>query len=241
MRTVRLPELTADPAWFPPPASAMHSPDGLLAFGGDLSVARLTTAYQHGIFPWFSDGDPLLWWSPATRAVFKPGALQAGRSLRRFHAQHSFTFSVDLAFAEVISACAAPRPHQPATWITNEIQQAYLQLHQAGLAHSLEVWLDNKLVGGLYGLQIGQLFCGESMFNRLPNTAKLALVQLQRQLESCCDGWIDCQLPNPFLLQCGSNPVKRPQYLQLLAQLRQQPVDAQLWHPGPRDSLIDVR
>lgn len=241
MSSLQLPELTADPSWFPPPASALRSPDGLLAFGGDLSVARLRAAYQQGVFPWFCDQDPLLWWSPATRAVFQPGALHAGRSLRRYHAQHLFSFSVNLAFTAVIQACAAPRPHQPVTWITPDIQQAYIQLHRSGLAHSLEVWRGDELVGGLYGLQIGQLFCGESMFNRLPNTAKLALVQLQRQLESCCEGWIDCQLPNPFLLQCGASSVARPQYLQLLEQLRQQPADLQLWHPGPRDSLIDVR
>lgn len=236
-----LPELTSDPLWFPAPETALDQPDGLLAFGGDLSVSRLRQAYHLGIFPWFSAGDPLLWWSPGTRAVFQPEALQAGRSLRKDWQRHQYSFSCNLAFSEVTAACAAPRRHQPSTWISTEIQQAYQQLHLAGIAHSLEVWQNDQLVGGLYGIQVGTLFCGESMFNRVPNAAKLALVQLQYYLQSFGMGWIDCQLPNSFLLQCGAIPIARPAYLALLQQHRTQALPANLWIAGALAEGISSR
>lgn len=238
MTALWIPELTSDPHWFPAPYTALTEPDGLLAFGGDLSVTRLRQAYQHGIFPWFNEGDPLLWWSPAMRAVFAPDSLQAGRSLWRDWQKQQYHFSCNLAFAQVVAGCAAPRPHQPGTWITQHIQQAYLDLHQAGIAHSIEVWQQGQLVGGLYGLQIGQLFCGESMFNRVPNAAKLALVQLQRYLQSYQLGWIDCQMPNPFLLQCGATPLPRPEYLAMLTTLSVLPVPGDLWQAGPLPAMI---
>jgi leucyl/phenylalanyl-tRNA--protein transferase len=233
-----LPELTSDPHWFPAPQSALSEPDGLLAFGGDLSVTRLRQAYQQGIFPWFSDGDPLLWWSPSMRAVFAPDSLRAGRSLWRDWQKQQYHFSCNRAFTEVMAGCAAPRPNQPGTWITTEIQQAYQRLHQAGIAHSVEVWQQDKLVGGLYGIQVGHLFCGESMFNRVPNAAKLALVQLQHYLQSFQLGWIDCQMPNPFLLQCGARPLARPDYLQLLEKLAALPIPDKLWQSGPLPAMI---
>jgi len=239
--TLWLPELRSDPLWFPAAEMALAEPDGLLAFGGDLSVARLKQAYHSGIFPWFSPGDPLLWWSPGTRAVFRPGSLQAGRSLRKDWQKQQYHFSCDLAFSTVIAACAAPRAHQAGTWISADIQQAYIALHHAGIAHSLEVWQQDQLVGGLYGVQVGALFCGESMFNRVPNAAKLALVQLQHYLHSFGLGWIDCQLPNPFLLQCGASPQLRSEYLQLLQQQASQPVPTSLWQPGPIPALIGTR
>jgi leucyl/phenylalanyl-tRNA--protein transferase len=236
--TLWLPELRSDSLWFPSADTALKEPDGLLAFGGDLSVARLQQAYQHGIFPWFSPGDPLLWWSPGTRAVFRPDSLHAGRSLRKDWQKHQYQFSCDQAFPAVIAACAAPRAHQRGTWISDDIQQAYIALHHAGVAHSLEVWLQDRLVGGLYGVQVGALFCGESMFNRVPNAAKLALVQLQHYLQSFGLGWIDCQLPNAFLLQCGASPMPRPDYLQLLQQQAAQPIPPGLWQAGAIASLI---
>ena len=239
--TLWLPELRSDPLWFPAAETALAEPDGLLAFGGDLSVARLKQAYHSGIFPWFSPGDPLLWWSPGTRAVFRPGSLQAGRSLRKDWQKHQYHFSCDQAFSAVIEACAAPRAHQPGTWISADIQQAYIALHHAGIAHSLEVWQHDQLVGGLYGVQVGTLFCGESMFNRVPNAAKLALVQLQHYLHSFGLGWIDCQLPNPFLLQCGASPQPRSEYLQLLQQQASQPIPTGLWQAGSIPSLIGAR
>jgi leucyl/phenylalanyl-tRNA--protein transferase len=235
---LRLTALTPDPLWFPAPDTALTEPDGLLAFGGDLSVARLSKAYQSGIFPWFSDGDPLLWWSPGTRAVFRPASLHAGRSLRKDWKKQQYHFSCNQAFAEVTRACAAPRLRQRGTWISPEIQQAYLQLHSAGLAHSLEVWQQDQLVGGLYGVQVGGLFCGESMFNREPNAAKLALVQLQQYLQSFGLGWIDCQLPNAFLLQCGATTLARADYLHLLHTQSDLAVPAGLWQPGPLTAMI---
>lgn len=241
MTVLWLPELSTDPGWFPAPASALAEPDGLLAFGGDLSPKRLTAAYHQGIFPWFSEDDPLLWWSPAIRAVFAPGSLSAGRSLCKDWQKHQYHFSCDLAFAEVVAGCAAPRPNQPGTWISTDIRTAYQQLHQQGIAHSIEVWLQDELVGGLYGLQIGHLFCGESMFNRVPNAAKLALVQLQQYLQSFDLGWIDCQLPNPFLLQCGAQKMSRFDYLQLLHTLAASAVPADLWQAGPLPALIKNR
>lgn len=231
---IYLPELTADPLWFPPLHSTLKNPDGLLAMGGDLSVARLHQAYRSGVFPWFSDGDPLLWWSPSTRAVFAPDDLQLNRSLRKYQKQQQFHYSRNLAFAQVIAHCAAlPRRNQAGTWIVDAMQQAYLALHQAGLAHSIEVWRDNVLVGGLYGVTIGGLFCGESMFNLEPNTAKLALCMLQQQLSSYSDGWIDCQMPNPFLLQLGVKPLPKAEYLMLLQRLRDQPLPPNAWEPAP--------
>ena len=186
--------------------------------------------------------DPLLWWSPGgPGAVFRPASLKAGRSLCRDWQKHQYHFTCDLAFTAVTSGCAAPRPNQPGTWISADIRAAYQGLHQQGIAHSIEVWQQDQLVGGLYGLQIGQLFCGESMFNRVPNAAKLALVQLQHYLQSFGLGWIDCQLPNPFLLQCGAQKMPRPDYLQLLQALAALPVPAGLWQAGPLPALIKNR
>jgi leucyl/phenylalanyl-tRNA--protein transferase len=231
---IYLPELGVDPSWFPPLDKTLKNPDGLLAMGGDLSVARLFQAYRSGIFPWFSEGDPLLWWSPSTRAVFAPGDLQLNRSLRKYQKQHQFQYSRNMAFAKVIAHCAAlPRRNQAGTWISEEMQHAYLALHQAGYAHSIEVWHDQTLVGGLYGVVIGGLFCGESMFNLQPNTAKLALCMLQQQLSVYSDGWIDCQMPNPFLLQMGVRPLAKAGYLQLLSELCDQRVPADAWQAAP--------
>lgn len=233
-----LPQLTADPSWFPPPSAALTDPDGLLAFGGDLSVTRLIHAYQQGIFPWFSAGEPLLWWSPSTRAVFEPDTLQMNRTLRKYQAQQKFHFSCNLAFADVIKHCAAPRKNQPSTWIVPQIQQSYRALHQAGMAHSIEVWQDKQLVGGLYGITVGGLFCGESMFNLTANTAKLALIILQQHLKCYSAGWIDCQMPNPFLLQQGASPLPRKEYLQLLARLKPEICPTSHWQPRALELVL---
>lgn len=225
---ITLDQLTENPLWFPAADQALVQPDGLLAFGGDLSVARLQAAYRNGVFPWFSDGDPLLWWTPSTRALFEPGKLTPNRSLRKYARKQNFHFSCNQAFQQVIALCSATRQAQ-GTWITSDIQQAYTALHLQGMAHSVEVWQQEQLVGGLYGLQIGQLFCGESMFNLEPNCAKLALVVLQHHLTQVCAGWIDCQLPNPFLLQCGATPMPRSVFLKLLTELREQNLPADFW------------
>lgn len=235
--TLVLPQLSVRPDWFPPADSALTEPDGLLAFGGDLSPARLQAAYRQGIFPWFSEGDPLLWWSPGTRAVFAPGRLTANRTLRKEIRRQQFRFSCDQAFSAVIRWCADTRAHR-GTWITSDIQQAYIALHQAGLAHSIEVWQQQQLVGGLYGVQVGQLFCGESMFNLKPNAAKAALVVLQQQLAAVGGGWIDCQLPNPFLLSQGAAPLPRADYLALLTRLRDTDLPATLWQARTLELLV---
>ncbi|MBU2112242.1 MAG: leucyl/phenylalanyl-tRNA--protein transferase [Gammaproteobacteria bacterium] len=227
---IYLPELAAHDVEFPPLQRALCQPDGLLAMGGDLSVPRLISAYSQAIFPWFSHGDPILWWSPSVRAVFAPGSLTLNRSLRKQLARNQFSFSVNQAFSRVIRQCAAPRAKQPGSWILPQMQQAYIALHQQGYAHSIEVWQHAELVGGLYGVQIGSLFCGESMFNLKPDTAKLALVMLQQHLQQLADGWIDCQLPNPFLLQLGATPMTRDNYLNLLHQQAVQILPAQHWH-----------
>ncbi|MBU2115495.1 MAG: leucyl/phenylalanyl-tRNA--protein transferase [Gammaproteobacteria bacterium] len=227
---IYLPELAAHDVEFPSLHRALHQPDGLLAMGGDLSVPRLISAYSQAIFPWFSHGDPILWWSPSVRAVFAPGSLTLNRSLRKQLARYQFSFTVNQAFDRVIRQCAAPRAKQPGSWILPEMQQAYIALHQQGYAHSIEVWQQAELVGGLYGVQIGSLFCGESMFNLKPDTAKLALVMLQQHLQQLADGWIDCQLPNPFLLQLGATPMSRDNYVALLQQQAVRILPAQHWH-----------
>ncbi len=214
---IYLPELSNSSLEFPPVSQALTEPDGLLAMGGDLSPERLLKAYHSGIFPWFSPGDPLLWWSPSQRAIFMPGALKPNRTLRKVLHHSSFEISVNKAFPEVIKACSAPRPSQQGTWIVPDIQQAYIALHQQGHAHSIEVWSEGELVGGCYGVMVGQLFCGESMFNTQPNTAKVALVALQQHLSTFATGYIDCQMMNPFLQQLGAEPLSRRTYLTLLA------------------------
>ncbi len=230
---IYLPELNPAQLWFPPVAQALEQPDGLLAMGGDLSVERLILAYRSGIFPWFSEGDPLLWWSPAIRAAFSPASLKFNRSLRKSWQRASLNLTLNQAFGAVVQGCAAPRKNQPETWILPPMQQAYLQLHQGGHAHSIEVWHNNKLVGGLYGILVGGLFCGESMFNRMPDAAKFALLALQQHLSVYAEGWIDCQLPNPFLQQLGAQSLPRQQYLTLLQQQSKVSCPVDHWQPQP--------
>lgn len=216
---------------FPPVEQALDAPDGLLAMGGDLSAERLVQAYRQAIFPWFSQGDPILWWSPSQRAIFAPNALQLNRSLKKQLQKQPLQFSINKCFAQVIQYCAAPRPAQAETWILSDIQHAYCHLHQLGHAHSLEVWHNNQLVGGLYGIISGSLFCGESMFNLAPNMAKFALIALQQHLQQHASGWIDCQVPNPFLSQMGASCISRSDYVTLLQQQRDNVLDSTCWQP----------
>ncbi|MDX1454884.1 MAG: leucyl/phenylalanyl-tRNA--protein transferase [Gammaproteobacteria bacterium] len=204
----------APPDDFPPPELAMTEPDGLLAAGGDLSPARLLAAYQRGIFPWFSEGQPILWWSPDPRAVILPAELRVSRSLRKKLRQRPFAFTVDSAFPAVIQACAeAPRPGQDGTWITPDMQAAYIELHRQGHAHSIEVWQEDSLVGGLYGLAIGKTFCGESMFSQATDASKAAFLLLVRELQARDFTLIDCQLDNPHLASLGCQLLPRAQFL----------------------------
>jgi leucyl/phenylalanyl-tRNA--protein transferase len=218
----RLPQLALDPdAAFPPPDTALAEPDGLLAFGGDLSPLRLLNAYRGGIFPWYSDGEPILWWSPSQRAVFRTDAIHLPARLRRSLRTSKWIVRMDTGFDEVITACATVlRAGQTGTWITPAMQRAYTALHRLGHAHSVEVLDGTRLVGGLYGLGVGRMFCGESMFSAESGASTVALAALARYLHG--RGWplIDAQVPNGHTRRMGVETWPRKEYLQALAQLR---------------------
>ncbi|NUM56805.1 MAG: leucyl/phenylalanyl-tRNA--protein transferase [Candidatus Hydrogenedentes bacterium] len=197
---------------FPPPSLSM--PDGLLAVGGDLSVNRLLLAYRSGIFPWYSEGDPILWWSPDPRMLLFPEEFHLSRRLERTIKQAVFDVRMDTVFDRVIAACAmAPRQKGNGTWITRQMRDAYCRLHREGYAHSVETWRDGKLVGGLYGVSVGACFIGESMFSLEPNTSKIAMAALVRQALHWKFPFIDCQLHTPHLASLGAREVPRSDYL----------------------------
>lgn len=201
---------------FPDVSLAEREPDGLLAVGGDLSVARLVTAYRHGIFPWFGPGDPILWWSPDPRTILLPSDVQVSRSLRKTLKRGALTVSLDRAFDAVIAGCAELRPDSGGTWLVPEMIAAYRRLHRSGLAHSVEVWHQGQLAGGLYGVAIGGTFFGESMFTRVTDASKVALVHLCRTLEDWGYGLIDCQVLTGHLLRMGAVQIPRAQFVDLL-------------------------
>ena len=200
---------------FPPPHAALREPNGLLAIGGDLTPERLLYAYRRSIFPWYSADQPILWWSPQPRFVIFSDSIKVSRSLARTLRKKPFEVTVNRAFKAVIEACAQPRHSQDGTWITDEMQAAYLKLHKLGHAMSVECWQADTLVGGLYGVQSGRVFFGESMFTRVTDASKVALVSLSRMGFAL----IDCQLPNPHLATLGAVPLERSQFLHLLDQL----------------------
>jgi leucyl/phenylalanyl-tRNA---protein transferase len=204
--------LQRDSLDFPPLNKALREPNGLLAAGGDLRPERLIQAYRHGCFPWFQDGQPILWWSPDPRTVLLPDNLHVSRSLAKVMRQGRYRVTFDQAFAEVIRACAAPRSYAAETWITSPMQDAYLELHQRGIAHSVEVWRDDLLVGGLYGLAMGQLFFGESMFSRADNASKVGFVTLVEHLKDWGFVLIDCQMPTEHLLSLGAQTISRTEF-----------------------------
>ena len=208
--------LKRDTLTFPPLEKAMREPNGLLAAGGDLSADRLIQAYRHGCFPWFSDGQPILWWSPDPRTVLFPQELHVSRSLNKLLRQQRYEVSFDRAFSSVIQACAAPRRDADGTWITDDMQNAYIELHRRGHAHSVEVWDQGTLVGGLYGLAMGQLFFGESMFSRADNASKVGFVTLVRQLQAWGFVLIDCQMPTDHLQSLGARSIPRQEFANYL-------------------------
>jgi len=232
--------------FFPPVETALTDPNGLLAMGGDLSVARLLDAYRHGIFPWFNPGEPILWWSPDPRMVLVPGEIRITRSLAKRIRNAGFDVRVDTAFSDVMRACAAPRPPAgrvsggvlPAgavpredaagTWISSAMVAAYIRLHQAGYAHSVETWHHGVLVGGLYGVAIGRMFYGESMFSRESDASKVALVRLAQQLQQWEFGLIDCQMETAHLAGLGARTLPRAAFTARLAELVNLP-----HRPGP--------
>ena len=217
---MRLPRLDADPAApFPPAESARREPDGLLAFGGDLSPQRLMNAYRHGIFPWFSRGDPILWWSPDPRTVFDTSALHLTRRFRRQMRQCAWTIHVDEDFDAVIAACASTaREGQNGTWILPPMQAAYAALHRLGHAHCVAVFDDAQLVGGIYGVHVGPVFCGESMFSHASGGSKVALAALCRLLAEHGVRWLDAQMHTPHLASLGARQMPRHDYLRVLAE-----------------------
>lgn len=219
-----IPWLSDDPdAEFPPVAGALRRPDGLLAAGGDLSMKRLLRAYRAGIFPWYSEGQPVLWWSPDPRCILPTRAVHVSRRTARKLRQGPFTVTMDLAFPEVIRACAEPRVYEPDTWITPAMERAYRSLYEAGWAHSLEVWRGGSLIGGIYGLAIGRMFFGESMFHRETDASKIALIALCRQLEAWEFPLLDCQVDSPHLERMGAWLVERPTFIQEVAVLTDRP------------------
>ncbi|MBL6986055.1 MAG: leucyl/phenylalanyl-tRNA--protein transferase [Methylobacter sp.] len=214
---------------FPLAKKALREPDGLLAVGGCLSQHRLLNAYRHGIFPWYNPGEPILWWSPDPRLVLFPDKLIISRSLNKTLRKNIFSVTFDRAFNEVIIACADPRKDATGTWITDEINSAYNQLHQAGFAHSAEAWLDDELVGGLYGVALGQVFFGESMFHTKTDASKVAFASLVEQLNSWGYQLIDCQVHTNHLESLGAEEIDRDYFTTLLDQYCDTPALPSAW------------
>ncbi|HHE8492942.1 TPA: leucyl/phenylalanyl-tRNA--protein transferase [Enterobacter ludwigii] len=226
---MRLVQLSRHNIAFPSPEGALREPNGLLALGGDLSPARLLMAYQRGIFPWFSPGDPILWWSPDPRAVLWPAQFHLSRSMKRFHAKSPYHVTLNHAFGQVIEGCAEDR-HE-GTWITRDIITAYHQLHELGFAHSIEVWQDGELVGGMYGVAQGTLFCGESMFSRAVNASKTALLIFCQEFAQRGGKLMDCQVLNEHTASLGAVEIPRRHYIEHLDVCRQEKLPRDFWVP----------
>lgn len=205
---------------FPPLAQALTEPNGLIAIGGDLSLKRLLSAYQQGVFPWFSDDEPIMWWSPDPRMVLYPSDLKISNSLKKTLKNGTFEVRFNSNFRQVISACShTPRKGQPGTWITADIIDAYCRLHETGYAISAECWLDNQLVGGCYGVKIGRMFYGESMFHHVTDASKVAFVSLVQKLNAENVGLIDCQMKTAHLASFGAHEISRDDFLSQLSTL----------------------
>lgn len=224
---------TDPPDAFPPVEYALTEPDGLLAVGGDLSSARLLAAYRRGIFPWYEDGQPLLWWSPDPRCVLRRGDFHVARRLRRDLRRSALTITFNTAFDAVIDACARPREYSLGTWITGAMKDAYCRLHREGWAHSIEIRDGDSLVGGLYGIAIGRAFFGESMFSVRSNTSKIALLLLDRLLDTGQLGIVDCQLTSAHLLSLGADVMPRKAFVAALSELCEPDEPFVAWPDGP--------
>jgi leucyl/phenylalanyl-tRNA--protein transferase len=233
--------LLHDNSPFPPLEQALLEPNGLLAAGGSLTPARLLDAYRHGIFPWFNSADPVLWWSPDPRMVLFPQEFKISQSLRKTLRNRVYEVRTDTAFEQVMRACAAPRGGEAGTWIHEEMIAAYTELHRMGHAHSIEVWMPNtsfqpqadelklELVGGLYGMSIGRMFYGESMFSRRSDASKVALAHLAAQLRRWNFGMIDCQMNTPHLASLGAREIPRTEFVQRLQELIHYPDIGPIW------------
>lgn len=216
----------SDQPRFPPVSRAQRDPNGLLAAGGRLTPEWILTAYRQGIFPWYSDGDPILWWSPDPRMVLVPGEERITTSLHKTLRRSRFDIRCDTAFADVMTACAAPRAYASGTWIVEDMIEAYCTLHEMGWAHSVEAWEEEKLVGGLYGLAIGHAFFGESMFHCVTDASKVAFAHLTRMLRRENFAILDCQMSTGHLASLGAHEIPRSQYVAGLSE----------WTRGPRQS-----
>jgi leucyl/phenylalanyl-tRNA--protein transferase len=216
---------------FPPLYKAFREPDGLLAIGGCLSKKRLLNAYRHGIFPWYNPGESILWWSPDPRLLLFPDNLIISRSLRKTLRKNIFSVTFDQSFKEVIAACAEPRENSAGTWITEDIKQAYNTLHKSGFAHSAEAWLDGELVGGLYGVALGRVFFGESMFHTRTDASKVVFATLVEQLKAWDFQLIDCQVHTKHLASLGAVNCDRSYFVKLLNQYTNTPAHPLAWHP----------
>ncbi len=206
---------------FPDPRTA--DADGLVAIGGDLAPETLLSAYRRGIFPWPTEGLPMLWFSPGERGVLRFADLHVPRSLRRSLRQATWTLTIDRAFAAVIHACSrAPRPGQEGTWITPQVRRAYIRMHDLGHAHSVEAWEGDELVGGMYGIEVDGVFAGESMFHTRPNASKAALLHLVEHLQRRGLDWLDIQVMTPHMARLGARPMPRSEFLRLLADTRRE-------------------
>ncbi len=223
-----IPWIDAD-APFPPVRRALHEPNGLLCAGGDLSTRRLLDAYRHGIFPWYSGGEPILWWSPDPRMVLFCDELKVSRSLGKSVRNKGYEVRIDTAFDAVLSGCAAPRGGEAGTWLGAAMRSAYLALHRAGHAHSFETWRHGELVGGLYGVAIGRMFYGESMFSRATDASKVALVALVTELRARGFPLIDCQMRTPLLASLGAREIDRADFLRQVSILVNYPVPPGIW------------
>lgn len=201
----------ADP--FPPVEQAIDNPDGLLAAGGSLTTRRLVEAYRLGIFPWFNEGDPILWWSPDPRTILRPSKVHVSHSLKKRLKKAEYFVTIDRTFARVLDGCAAPRPGDSGTWLSAPMRRAYTALHNAGLAHSVEVWMDGELAGGVYGVAIGRMFFGESMFARRTDASKIGIVVLAEQLDRWRFPFIDCQLETAHLMSLGAEHMPRRRFV----------------------------
>ena len=217
---------------FPSLENALSEPNGLLAAGGDLSPQRLLEAYSKGIFPWFNEGEPILWWSPDPRMVLFPNELKISRSLRRTLRKDHYQIRMDSSFSQVMHACASPRKGQTGTWIHPEMIAAYTTLHEMGLAHCVETWMDGELVGGLYGVVLGKVFFGESMFSRVPDASKIAFIHLVKQLQCREFGLIDCQVKTGHLASLGAREISRKEFSQKLDTLITELTPGSQWNFG---------
>ena len=229
--------LAPDSLDFPPASQALADPNGLLAVGGDLNPDRLIAAYRQGIFPWYEEGQPLLWWSPDPRTVVRPCSVHLSRSMRKFLRKSDFLVTFDRCFPAVIRACAAPRAYADGTWITPAMQHAYTELHRRGQAHSVEVWQANELVGGLYGVGLGRVFFGESMFSRRSNASKTAFLALACRLQQQGGELIDCQMPTDHLDSLGAQQLSRADFVSTVQHLSSAP---DCWRRPDRHAPVEA-